>query len=80
MPHDLDVPVVHKHRGQTVFLKFEWDRPNDDVPAAVRVIQANQLHGVGDVAAELRGPWPGYQAALDEGIEAAERWINSQLP
>ncbi|BAO62866.1 hypothetical protein PPC_3519 [Pseudomonas protegens Cab57] len=80
MPHSMDTPIAYEHRGYTVFIKFEWERPNDEAPAAARVIQVGDVAGLGDVAAELQGPWESYQAALEEAIAAAERWINSQLP
>lgn len=78
--HNLDVPVVHAYRGHTLFLKFEWRRPNDDVPAFARIIEPAAVAGLGEVAAELTGPWPDYPAALGDAMAAAERWIDSQLP
>ncbi|MEN5258680.1 hypothetical protein [Pseudomonas protegens] len=80
MSHRMDTSIAHGHRGYTVFLKFEWDRPNDEVPISARIVQEGNIAGLGDLVAELHGPWESYQAALEEAISAAERWINSQLP
>ncbi|CRM70475.1 hypothetical protein [Pseudomonas sp. 58 R 12] len=80
MSHHLDVPIAHAYRGHTMFLKFDWRRPNDEAPVAAKIIEAAPIDGLGEVAAELIGPWPDYPAALDEAIAAAERWIDSQLP
>lgn len=80
MSHSTDIPITYKHRGYAVFIKFEWERPNDEAPIAARVVQAGDIAGLGEVAAELRGPWDTYQTALEDAIAAAERWINSQLP
>ncbi|MGY2271080.1 MULTISPECIES: hypothetical protein [Pseudomonas] len=63
-----------------MFLKFDWRRPNDDAPVAAKIIEPAPINGLGEVAAELKGPWPDYPAALDEAMAAAERWIDSQLP
>jgi hypothetical protein len=78
--HNLDVPIAHEYRGHTVFLKFVWKRPNDPVPASAAIIEPVDIHGMGEVAAELAGPWADYPAALDEAMSAAERWVDSQLP
>jgi len=78
--HNLDVPIAHEYRGHTVFLKFVWERPNDRVPASATIIEPADTHGMGEVAAELAGPWADYPAALDEAMSAAERWVDSQLP
>lgn len=80
MPHQLDAPIAHAYRGQTMFLKFVWRRPNDKAPVAAKIIEPAPIHGLGEVAAELMGPWPDYPAALSEAMAAAERWIDSQLP
>ncbi|QYM70607.1 hypothetical protein QDY63_10755 [Pseudomonas brenneri] len=80
MPHQLDIPIAHAYRGHTMFLKFVWRRPNDDAPIAAKIIEPAQIDGLGEVAAELTGPWPDYPAAIDEATAAAERWIDSQLP
>ncbi len=76
---NLDVPIAHEYRGHTVFLKFVWKRPNDPVPASATIIEPVDIHGMGEVAAELAGPWTDYPAALDEAMSAAERWVDSQL-
>ncbi|SFA82367.1 hypothetical protein SAMN05216248_101653 [Pseudomonas simiae] len=80
MPHQLDLPIAHAYRGHTMILKFDWRRPNDDAPVAAKIIELAPIDGLGEVAAELTGPWPDYPAALDEAMAAAERWIDSQLP
>ena len=80
MSHQIDVPIAHAYRGHTMFLKFEWRRPNDDAPVAATIIEPAPIDGLGEVAAELMGPWPDYPAALSEAMAAAERWIDSQLP
>ena len=80
MPHQLDIPIAHAYRGHTMFLKFVWRRPNDDAPIAAKIIEPAQIDGLGEVAAELTGPWPDYPTAIDEATAAAERWIDSQLP
>lgn len=80
MSHNLDVPIPHEYRGQTVFLKFIWKRPNDLVPESAKIIEPAQVDGMGEVAAELSGPWTDYPSALDEAMSAAERWVDSQLP
>lgn len=80
MPHQLDLPIAHAYRGHTMILKFDWRRPNDEAPVAAKVIEPAPIDGLGEVAAELTGPWPDYPAALDEAMAAAERWIDSQLP
>ena len=78
--HNLDAPIAHAYRGQTMFLKFVWRRPNDKAPVAAKIIEPAPIHGLGEVAAELMGPWPDYPAAIDEAMAAAERWVDSQLP
>ena len=80
MSHNLDAPIAHSYRGHVMFLKFDWQRPNDDVPVAAKIIEPAPINGLGEVAAELKGPWPDYPSALDEAMAAAERWIDSQLP
>ena len=80
MSHQIDVPIAHAYRGHTMFLKFDWRRPNDDAPVAAKIIEPAPIDGLGEVAAELEGPWPDYPAALDDAMAAAERWIDSQLP
>mgnify|MGYP000651408859 FL=1 len=80
MSHNLDAPIAHSYRGHVMFLKFDWRRPNDDVPVAAKIIEPAPINGLGEVAAELKGPWPDYPAALSEAMAAAERWVDSQLP
>lgn len=80
MSHNFDAPIAHAYRGHVMFLKFDWRRPNDQIPVAAKVIEPAPINGLGEVAAELEGPWPDYPAALDDAIAAAERWIDSQLP
>ena len=78
--HNLDVPITHVYRGHTMFLKFAWKRPNDLVPESAKIIEPAQIVGMGEVAAELSGPWTDYPTALDAAMSAAERWVDSQLP
>ena len=80
MSHNFDAPIAHAYRGHVIFLKFDWRRPNDQSPVAAKIIEAAPINGLGEVAAELEGPWPDYPAALDDAMAAAERWIDSQLP
>lgn len=80
MSHNFDAPIAHAYRGHVIFLKFDWRRPNDQSPVAAKIIEPAPIIGLGEVAAELEGPWPDYPAALDEAMAAAERWIDSQLP
>jgi len=77
--HLMDVPIEHEFQGQKVFLKLEWRHPNDRIPVAVRVVQPSEILGLGEVAAELSGPWDDYQAAITDAKAAAERWICSQM-
>ena len=79
MSHNLDIPITHVYRGQTIFLKFEWARPNNLAPESAKVIQAGSINGMGEIAADLVGPWADYHSAVEEAIAAAERWIDSQL-
>ncbi|WP_222932975.1 MULTISPECIES: hypothetical protein [Pseudomonas] len=78
--HNFDAPIAHAYRGHVMFLKFDWRRPNDDAPISAKIIEPAPIHGFGEVAAELKGPWPDYPAALYEAMASAERWIDSQLP
>lgn len=80
MSHNLEVPVAHAYRGHTMFLKFDWRRPNDGAPTAAKIIEPASIDGMGEVAAVLSGPWVDYPAALDDAMAAAERWVDSQLP
>lgn len=79
MSHVMDVPIEHEFQGQKVFLKFEWRHPNDSVPIAVRVVQPTEIVGLGEMAAELSGPWDDYQTAIKDAKAAAELWICSQM-
>nr|WP_186357375.1 hypothetical protein [Pseudomonas veronii] len=63
-----------------MFLKFDWLRPNDDVPVSAKIIEPAPIDGLGEVAAELTGPWSDYPSALNEAMVAAERWVDSQFP
>lgn len=80
MSHVLDTPIAYAYRGSSMVIKFEWARPNDAVPVLARVIQPSEIEGLGDVAAELSGPWDDYRSALDDAKIAAERWVDSQRP
>ncbi|ARB31658.1 hypothetical protein F7R12_27410 [Pseudomonas tolaasii] len=80
MSHHLEAPIAHEYRGHILFLKFEWRRPNDKSPRSVTVIEPASINGLGEVAADLHGPWDDYQSAISEAMSAAERWVDSQLP
>jgi hypothetical protein len=80
MSHALDNPVEYVYRGREMVIKFEWTRPNDEVPMKAKVIQPSEIHGLGEVVAELSGPWDDYQSVLQDAIAAAECWIDSQFP
>ena len=80
MSHNFDAPIAHVYRGRVMVLKFDWRRPNDESPVAAKIIEPAPINGLGEVAAELEGPWPDYPAALEDAMAAAERWIDSQLP
>ena len=80
MSHNFDAPIAHAYRGHVMFLKFDWCRPNDESPVAAKIIEPAPINGLGEVAAELEGPWPDYSAALDDAMAEAGRWIDSQLP
>ena len=77
--HNFDAPIAHAYRGHVMFLKFDWRRPNDAAPVSAWIIESASIHGLGEVAAELSGPWTDYPAALGEAMAAAERWVDSQL-
>jgi hypothetical protein len=79
MPHFMDFPVTCELRGMKVFLKFQWERPNDPAPVAVRVVQPGRIPGLGETAAQLTGPWDDYSAALADARAAARRWLESQV-
>lgn len=78
--HHLESPIAHEYRGHILFLKFEWVRPNDKSPCSVTIVERAAVDGLGEVAADLRGPWNDYQSAISEAMSAAERWVDSQLP
>ncbi|KTC44311.1 hypothetical protein AO262_14305 [Pseudomonas fluorescens ABAC62] len=80
MSHNFDAPIAHVYRGHVMFLKFDWRRPNDNSPVAAKIIEPAPIDGMGEVAAELEGPWPDFPSALDDALAAAERWVDSQLP
>jgi hypothetical protein len=80
MSHSLDAPITHEYRGHKLVVKFDWEKPNDDSPAAAHVLEEGGIPGLADTVAELPGPWPDYQSALAEAMAVAERWIDSQLP
>ena len=79
MQYEKQTPLTHRYRGQTVYLKFYWMKPNDSVPAAVHIVDASDVSGFGITAAELGGKWPDYQSSLAEAVGAANRFIDSQL-
>ncbi len=77
--HNLDIPIAHAYRGHTLFLKFEWKKPNDEAPVSATIVEPATVDGLGKVVGELTGPWPDYLSALNETLDAAERWIDGQL-
>jgi len=79
MPHMMETPIVHQFRNVTVYVKFEWDKPNDESPKAAHVVQDGDISGYGNAVAELTGPWVDYKSALEEAITVADRWIDSRL-
>jgi hypothetical protein len=76
----MDLPIVHHYRGKDVFVKFDWQKPNDEVPSAVHLITEGQVDGLGIGAIDLIGPWDDYPSALADAMAMAEQWINNQLP
>jgi hypothetical protein len=80
VPHNLDRPVTHKYRGHQLFLKFDWEKPNDAAPSAAHVLEKSEVPGLANTVADIIGPWPDYRSALAEAISAGERWIDSQSP
>jgi hypothetical protein len=80
MPYSQGAPIAHEYRGCQLFLKFDWQKPNDKIPFAVHVLENSEVPGLANTVADLPGPWTDYQSALAEAIAAAERWIDSQLP
>ena len=79
MSHLLDLPIAHHYRGMDVFVKFVWQKPNDEAPTAAHLVAEGQVEGFGVVAVELVGPWDDYPCALADAMSAAEQWIDSQL-
>ncbi|MFQ6345979.1 hypothetical protein ACQRBV_22885 [Pseudomonas sp. R11F] len=77
MSHSLDTPIAHEYRGHRLFLKFDWNRPNDETPVAAHVIESSDIPGYANTVADLSGPWRDYQNALAEAIATAERWVDS---
>lgn len=80
MSHQMDVPLAHHYRGRDVFVKFDWQKPNDEAPIAAHVVAKGQVEGLGKVAVELNGPWEDYQQAIADAVKAAEDWIDQQMP
>ena len=79
MQYEKQMSLTHRYRGQTVYLKFYWMKPNDSAPAAVHIVDASDVSGFGVTAAELVENWPDYPSALAESVEAAKTFIDSQL-
>ena len=77
--YEKQMSLAHRYRGQTVFIKFYWVKPNDSAPAAVHIVDASDVLGFGITAAELVDGWPDYESALAAAVEAANRFIDSQL-
>ena len=80
MSHTMDRPIAHQYRGHELFIKFDWNKPNDEVPVAVHVVEASEVPSFANTVADLSGPWEDYQSALAEALATAERWVDSQLP
>ena len=80
MSHNLDTPLVHEYRGHQLFVKFGWDKPNDESPMTAHILENSAVDGLANTVADLSGPWADYHSALAEAMAAAERWIDSQLP
>ena len=80
MSHSLDRPIAHEYRGRELFIKFDWDKPNDEAPLGVHIIETNEDPGFANTVDDLSGPWEDYQSALAEALATAERWVDSQLP
>ena len=76
MSHLMDLPLVHNYRGRNFIVKFGWQKPNDQIPAAARVVIEGDIEGLGEIAFELAGPWDDYQQAASEAIRAAEDWLD----
>ena len=76
MSHLMDLPLVHNYRGRNFIVKFGWQKPNDQIPAAARVVIEGDIKGLGEIAFELAGPWDDYQQAASEAIRAAEDWVD----
>ena len=79
MQYEKQMSLTHRYRGQTVYLKFYWVKPNDRAPAAVHIVDASDVLGFGITAAELVDGWPDYESALAAAVESANRFIDSQL-
>ena len=80
MSHNLEAPVVHKYRGYQLFVKFDWDKPNDESPVAAHILEHGAVDGLANTVADLAGPWIDYHSALAEAMATAERWVDSQFP
>ncbi|OOH81310.1 hypothetical protein BOW65_09520 [Pseudomonas koreensis] len=80
MSHSLDRPIAHEYRGHELFIKFDWDKPNDEVPVSAHVVEASEVPGFANTVADLPGPWEDYPSALADAMATAERWVDSQLP
>lgn len=79
MSHTMEAPIVHRFRDVTVYLKFQWGKPNDESPRAALVVEDREISGYGHAVAELTGPWADYQSALEATILVADQWIDNHL-
>ncbi len=79
MSHNLDLPIVREYHGHELFLKFDWEKPNDLAPIAARVLVNCDVPGLASTVGELHGPWANYLDAVAEAIAVGERWVDSQL-
>lgn len=80
MSHSSDSPIIHEYRGHQLVLKFDWEKPNDQSPAAAHILKSSDVPGFANTVADLHGPWTDYQSAIAEAMALAERWIDSQMP
>ena len=68
----MDVPLAHHYRGKDVFVKFDWQKPNDEAPTAAHVIAQCEVEVLGKVAVDLDGSWDDFQQAIADAVKAAE--------
>lgn len=79
MSHLMDMPLAHRYRGEEVFVKFDWLKPNDEIPSSAHVIAKGEVEGLGQTVLSLAGPWGDYDQAIVDAVKAAEDWIDQQM-